>query len=144
MSQRPAILYLASKLRQEAFRLLERELSRRGLQDLAPAHGDLLFVLLHSGPLTMMELARRTRRDKSTVSALVEQLATRGFVLRRRDAEDGRRVVVDLGARARKAAPELMRISAAMNRRMLQGFSAAELTQLSELLLRALRNLESE
>jgi DNA-binding MarR family transcriptional regulator len=61
--------------------------------------GAQLFVLqqLAEAPAqSLNQLAHRTRTHQSSVSTVVTRLVARGLVSRRRDAADGRRLVLDL------------------------------------------------
>lgn len=80
-----------------------RESSRAAEQELGVT-GAQLFVLTtlrEAEPLSVNELAERTRTHQSTVSVVVKRLALAGLV--RRDASDldARRVVLSLTARGR-------------------------------------------
>jgi len=77
----------------------------------ATTHGSLglsaaqLFVIqtLADAPqdLSVNELAERTYADQSTVSAVATKLEERGLVVRRRSAEDGRRVDLSVTRKGR-------------------------------------------
>jgi len=80
---------LAFQLRAEATRRLRAE----GI-DLTAEEWSLLMVLWRDGPTSMIALARRTLRDRTTVTRLVDRLIAKDLVERRPDPEDGRSVVV--------------------------------------------------
>ena len=96
-----AIFFYASRLRDEGNRLIIGALKEAGLTDIAPSHGDILAHLLAGGPCHMGVLARRIRRTRSTMTALVEKLERAGYVERRPDPADARGVLVCLTDRAR-------------------------------------------
>ena len=62
---------------------------------------------LARGPLGQLELGRRLRLEKSTVSRLVGQLAARAWVERRVDQRDGRAVLLHLTPAGQQAAEQL-------------------------------------
>ncbi|UYQ65870.1 MarR family winged helix-turn-helix transcriptional regulator [Streptomyces peucetius] len=66
-----------------------------------------LSELAQEGELRQVELARRLRLQKSTVSRLVRQLSTRDWVERAPAPDDGRGVVLRLTAAGRRAAQNL-------------------------------------
>lgn len=66
-----------------------------------------LGELAQEGELRQAELTRRLRLQKSTVSRLVTQLSTRGWVERAPAPEDGRGVVLRLTTAGREAARNL-------------------------------------
>jgi DNA-binding MarR family transcriptional regulator len=72
------------------------------------------------GPLPQQELARRLRLEKSTVSRLVGQLITRGWVQRGKRDGDARLVWLELTDAGRKAAGELAAARAAKFTRLLE------------------------
>jgi DNA-binding MarR family transcriptional regulator len=63
-----------------------------------------LSELQQHGPLTQLELARRLRLEKSTVSRLVAQLHGRGWLRRGKRDGDGRLVWLELAAAGHQAA----------------------------------------
>jgi DNA-binding MarR family transcriptional regulator len=67
--------------------------------------GAQLFVLVQLGEreaASINELAERTMTHQSSVSVVVSKLEEKGFVRRRRDAADGRRVQIELTAAGRR------------------------------------------
>jgi DNA-binding MarR family transcriptional regulator len=64
-------------------------------------------VLAERGALTQTELAHRLRLTKSTVSRLVDQLETRGWVRRDAGAGDAPTRLVTVTAEGAKAGPEI-------------------------------------
>ena len=71
-----------------------------------------LGELDRDGPLTQTDLAGRLRLEKSTVSRLVTQLTTRGWVQRARHDGDARLVWLELTDAGRTAAAALARARA--------------------------------
>lgn len=53
-----------------------------------------LFLLSRYGPLTVGEIAHHTGLTMPSITSLVDRLEARGFVLRIRDTQDRRRVIV--------------------------------------------------
>jgi DNA-binding MarR family transcriptional regulator len=83
-----------------------------------------LGELGRDGPLTQLELARRLRLEKSTVSRLVSQLATRGWVQRGKRDGDARLVLLELTDSGRKAAADLAAARAARFAQLLEAIPA--------------------
>lgn len=73
-----------------------KELELRGIEGLAPSHGDILVNLFKHGDLTMRELAERIQKDKSTITALVNKLVKLGYVEKYKDSSDSRINIVRL------------------------------------------------
>ncbi len=101
--------------------------------------GAQLFVIASlgdaEGPLSVGELARRTRTDQSTVSVVVSRLVEKGLIKRVTSSQDSRRVDLSLTAKGKalqKRAPVTVpqqRMAEALER-----LSAREAVALSRLL----------
>lgn len=78
------------------------------------------------GPLTMSEIAARTRMPLSTVTRVVDRLVARELVLRERPADNRRIVRVALNAEGRRAYRSALAHRTAGVRRMLQCLTEAE------------------
>jgi DNA-binding MarR family transcriptional regulator len=96
-----------------------------------------LSELLQHGTMTQLELGRRLRLEKSTVSRLVGQLAARGWVERVPNPGDARSVQVSLTSAGHTAAGELAAARAAKFARLLDAIPEPE----RDSVLRALRIL---
>ena len=62
----------------------------------------VMLVLWESAPLSVGELGTRLLLDSGTLTPLLKRLESAGLVLRQRDPEDERRVVIDLKAAGRQ------------------------------------------
>lgn len=80
---------LAFQLRSEATRRLQAS----GV-DLAVEEWALMMVLWREQEIGMGELARRTLRERTTVTRVLDRLSAKGLVERRADARDRRAMVV--------------------------------------------------
>jgi DNA-binding MarR family transcriptional regulator len=65
-------------------------------QGLSATEGKALDLLARHGALTAGQLAEHTRLAPASVTELVDRLEAKGFVRRRRDVRDRRRVLVEL------------------------------------------------
>lgn len=83
-------LYSAGNLMTRLYRPLLEPLGLTYPQYLA------MLALWERAPQTMGELSRRLRLDSGTLAPLFNRLEARGLVTRTRDAEDERRVLVEL------------------------------------------------
>ncbi len=81
---------LVSQVHQLGGRVFSRILRRRGIEDLNPAQGRIIFALWSGDGIPQAELAARTRLDKSTLAIMLSRLEDSGHVERRRDGADGR------------------------------------------------------
>ena len=99
-----SVLRLATQLVEE----IQAGLERRGFDDVRPAHG-FAFALLPAGGATVVELARHLDITKQAASQMVEELAGKGYVLRRPHPDDARArliVLTDKGWACTRAADE--------------------------------------
>lgn len=72
--------HIISKVRHAINGFLQERLQEAGCQGIVPSHGDILANLFVHGELTMTELARNIKRDRSTVTTLVSKLERQGMV----------------------------------------------------------------
>ena len=90
-------------------------------QPLPVSEAHALTEIAREGRLRQVELARRLRLEKSTVSRLVTNLVTRGWIRRHIADEDGRGVLLELteagaGAAHRLAEARQRRLTALLER----------------------------
>jgi MarR family transcriptional regulator, lower aerobic nicotinate degradation pathway regulator len=118
--------------------------SSRQAETRAGVTGAQLFVLqtLAEAPAASLnELARRTLTHQSTVSVVVDRLVRRGLVLKRRAADDARRVELRLSPRGRAL---VRRSPQAAQGRLIDGLRAlshGETGELARLLRRLVRTM---
>lgn len=134
-----AIFRNASRLREAGNAFILAELAREGLTGIAPSHGDILAQLLACESRNMGELARKTGRSKSTVTALVAKLEQNGYVERRPDPDDSRGVRVRLTPKGRALQPAFERISEGLERLVTSRLTAEEARQFDALLEKCLQ-----
>ncbi len=139
--QSDRIFHLISRLRDRTTRALQGQFDERGIGDIVPAHGGVLFAL-GAGPASMSELASVLERDNSTITTLVARLIERGYVARRVSDEDARSYQVTLTARGKRARRVVLVASRAVLGRFFSGMSASEQKTLTALVQRAYSNLE--
>lgn len=70
--------------------LIEGELTRKGVTDIAPCTGDIFFYLYEHGSCTLTEIAEQTSRAKPTASLTMKALVGRGYIEKRKSEEDSR------------------------------------------------------
>lgn len=63
-------------------------------QGLSPSEEKAIDELMRSGPMTAGELGEKTALAPASVTGLIDRLEAKGFALRVKDPEDGRRVLV--------------------------------------------------
>jgi DNA-binding MarR family transcriptional regulator len=84
---------LNADIRTAVARLYSRFRSERLPGEIADAALFVLTLLRKHGPLTLTELSDRARVTPASMSQTVNKLTADGYAVRRRDADDGRRVL---------------------------------------------------
>lgn len=101
--------------------------------------------LLQHGPLTAGDLARATGLTTASMTTVIDRLERAGFVVRRRNASDRRRVVVELQLdRARSEIVPLFMPVIRRWRKVLADYDERDLELLADFLTRIDDALESE
>jgi DNA-binding MarR family transcriptional regulator len=98
---------LSAELRTAVARIYRRFRSERGDGELGDAALGVLIQLHKTGPHTLTELCEADRVTAGSMSQTIRRLETGGFIARRKDATDGRRVLIELtpaGERTAQAA----------------------------------------
>ena len=134
-------LYIITNIRQRLFKFLDSELAKKDIKGIAPSYGDILFVLDQKGTITMQEVARYTIKDKSTISSVINKLEAGGFILKERDASDGRYTNLTLTEKAKKLRPVLFEISKKMNAKLFDGLGEEEKQTLFMLMEKVFKNI---
>ncbi|KQR48065.1 MarR family transcriptional regulator [Microbacterium sp. Leaf161] len=86
----------ATDLRMATFRLARRLRSARAVDAMSDAQLAVLATLLMHGRRTITALAERERVTAPSMTSMINGLEEQGFVIRTPDAEDRRRVQVDI------------------------------------------------
>jgi DNA-binding MarR family transcriptional regulator len=141
--KRDDIFALISRVRAAVYEYLAGALQERGIEGLAPSHGDILAALFREGQLGMTELARAIRRKKNTVTVLVAKLEEQGYIERVADQEDGRRSFVSLTRKGLAFRDHFSRISAGLLAKGLSGIDEAELEAARNCLEKMLANFQA-
>ena len=93
-----------------------------------------LIALMERDKQTAAELMERCNLDSATLSGLLDRLERDGFVLREKNASDGRSILVCLTDRGRTIGAGLTEAMVAANDELASRFSPEELGQLKVLL----------
>lgn len=127
-------LYAASNLITRRYRPLLAELGLTFPQYL------VMLVLWESEPLAVSAIGERLHLDSGTLTPLLKRLEAGGFVVRRRDEADERRVLISLTDAGRALRAPARRIPEAFRRNV--SFSAAETEPLAASLSQLIAALE--
>lgn len=128
------LLVLIARVRDKFNRYLLREFKEKGIEELSPSHGDILFVLASRKRATMRDLARHIDRDKSTLTSLVNKLEAGGYVVRTKDKNDSRITYIEATENARRIKTVMFSISRKLLRDTYKDFSDEEKRELIRLL----------
>lgn len=133
---------LVSMVRQLSHRVFWGMLREYGLEDLHPAQGKILSVLMDSPEgMTIGEIGYKTMLKKSTLTLMLRRMEGRGYLTRAADAADGRATRVCLTDKFKGQLPEFERVSQRMTDVYYRGFQDEEIDQFEAMLERILDNL---
>lgn len=99
----------------------------------------VLTIIGYYGPMSGTEVSKRASLEPAKVTRAVDLLAGKGYVLRRRDRNDRRKVVLSLSARGRRVYDAIEEIRYEMETELLSALTAGE----RETLYRVLDKLEA-
>lgn len=126
-----------------ANRFIVAQLRERGLEGIAPSHGDILARLFAAGELSMQDLAHAIGRDPSTVTALVKKLVAAGYVGTRKDPRDRRATIVSLTERGCSLQGDFQAVSCMLRDVQSQGIDAADFAVVRQVLAAVRGNFEN-
>ncbi|MGE5417940.1 MAG: MarR family winged helix-turn-helix transcriptional regulator [Acidobacteriota bacterium] len=134
---------LIGRIRRKVNRYIETEMKARGLDGIVVSQGGILGVLYrHQGKLSMKEIADLIRRDKSTVTYLVNKLTDVGYVAKIPDEKDSRVINVCLTDKAYEVEHVFTAISEGMLQRLYHNLTDKEAEQLEMLLEKVNENFD--
>lgn len=90
----------------------------------------VLAVLAKHPPMSATEAGKRTSLQPDKVTRAVDSLTAKGLIRRRRDPADGRRTILSMSQKGRRAFAEIDRVRYAIESEFLEPLNAAELKQL--------------
>ena len=131
-----------SRIREQANKLIVRELRQRGVEGIVPSHGEIMVHLFAAKECTMQNLAKQINRTKPTVTVLIEKLVACGYVVKEKSAEDNRVTLIKLTAKGWELKPIFEVISAKMNAVVYQGLCEEEAEMLEKVLTQINGNLD--
>ena len=87
---RNSIGFLLAKASQKWNDLLYQEFCKAGFEDLRPSYGSILVPLYEEDGLSLGELGRRAGLSKQTMTTMIRNIESKGFVKIVADTSDGR------------------------------------------------------
>lgn len=101
-----------ARIRELANLLIEKELQKRSIEGVVPAHGPVLrFLFEQKGAVPIKDVVEAVGRVKSTVTVMIATLEKYGFVRKAECEKDNRVVRVELTARGKKLRGDFEAIS---------------------------------
>lgn len=94
--------------------------------------------------ITATDICRDYRHDQGALTRVIDQLETRGLIERRRSAQDRRVVELHLTAQGRKTIESLIPVVVERLNTALEGFTTAEVSELTRLLVKLVARVEQE
>jgi len=133
--------HLINRLARLSLRWTEERLQPLGL---STGQIPVLYLLRDGAALTQKELARLVRIEQPTMALLLARMERDGLIRRTDNPNDKRSSLISLTTFGLKKLPLARAVLSEGNKEALKGFTDREITTLSKLLLRALRNLNPE
>jgi DNA-binding MarR family transcriptional regulator len=136
------IFSIVAAVRKRGNHLIERELEKRDLEGIVPAHGPVFSALFEAdGPVSLKRIVERTGRVKSTVTGMVRTLEKHGYVHRSPSERDGRSWNIGLTKKGEQVRQAFREISSTLLDRAWKDFSPSERQDLATLLEKLRDNL---
>ncbi len=138
------IVYFMSRARKKMISFIEKKLIENNLDGIIPSHGNILTALYeNNGKLTMKQIAQITRKDKSTITPLINKLLQLGYITKEKHETDKRSTYILLTSQGYQLKETYEKISSEVSATAYKGFSPEEKAQFLTLLKRLTDNFTS-
>ncbi|MCW8125320.1 MarR family winged helix-turn-helix transcriptional regulator [Microbulbifer halophilus] len=137
MPDTPSLEFTLGALMIELRKVMIRSLARAGLE-LSPPQTQLLQMIGTEPGISAGALARRSGRDKATITRMLSPLVAEGWILRSPDPEDARRQQLSLSDGGMEVLKKIRVARRGAHEQFFNALSAAEKKQLSGLLRKCL------
>lgn len=131
--------YLLHESRNTLVREMDKSLAPLGITN---AQFRVVVGIAHDRARTLSEFARFLDMDTGAMKRLLDRVEEKGWIKRKRHPEDRRTLLLELTDEGRAIYPQIMERVLEVNRRMLEGFSAVDETQLQYFLQKLTANAE--
>ncbi|WP_297523240.1 MarR family transcriptional regulator [uncultured Clostridium sp.] len=136
------IVHFMSKTRKKMLKFIQKELVENNLEEIDPSYGNILTALYESDEaLTMNQIAKRTSKDKSTITVLVNKLYKLGYIEKVKSTKDNRVTYIVLTKKAQDIKDKYIKICRNLNQTVYADFSDDEKEVFLTLLKRMNDNL---
>lgn len=121
------IVFFISRTKKKMISFIEKKLLENDLNGLIPSHGNILTALYeNNGKLTMKRIAEITRKDKSTITPLINKLLKLGYITKVKDETDKRITHIILTSEGNRIKEKYKAISGEVYATAYKGFSQEE------------------
>jgi DNA-binding MarR family transcriptional regulator len=128
-----------ARIREAANLLIERELKKRSIQGLVPAHGSaLMFLFQQNKAVPIKAVVENIKRVKSTVTVMINTLEKHEYVKKLPCETDNRVTYVELTPKGRKLQKDFDEISKGLLAKLYGGIAKTE----REVLVKQLNQIE--
>jgi len=110
--------------------------------DITPHHYWMLMVLLKGAPMSLGELTRAMWMDNPTVSRMVQQMESRGYLTVGPDPSHGRRIRIQLTTEGQALCEKLVKIDDDFHENSQKSMTTEEVATLRHGLSKFIRNLD--
>ena len=131
---------LISQIHQISQRVWYDVLSHNGLSDLAGARGRVIFALWNEDNIPIKKLVERTSLDKATLTGIIDRLERDGYVKRIPSPDDKRATLISRTGKDEIFKSKIPEVSKQQNKLFYKGFSASEIKDFENYLIRILQN----
>ncbi len=139
------IVHFLSSTKKKMIKFIQNELKENNLSEIDPSYGNILTVLYESdGILTMNEIAKKTGKDKSTITVLANKLCNLGYIEKVKCENDNRITYIKLTEKAYDIKDKYMQICKNLNKTVFNDFSDVEKKEFLRLLKKMNNNLSEK
>jgi len=132
--------FYISRIKQVQDRVFCKMLENAGI-DISSGQGRILYVLWQESPLSIGEIGKRASLAKTTMTAMLKRLESKGIVLRTFDKLNKRQINVSLTIEAEHMKERYQKVSDDMTQVFYKGFSNLEIIEFEKKLGKILNNL---
>ena len=135
-----SIGYMVRNAHRAYDRLLGEQLAKHNVLS---GQYSLLRVLWHEDNLSQIEVAKRMKIERASLTIMLNTVEKAGLISRNVDANDRRKLLISLTRKGRALESALIPLGTRVNTIALEGLSERETSTLRSLLGRVIANLES-
>jgi MarR family transcriptional regulator, organic hydroperoxide resistance regulator len=134
------IVHFISRTRKKMLNFIKEKLVENDLNGLIPSHGNILTALYqNNGKLTMKKIAEITKKDKSTITPLINKLLELGYIIKVKDEKDKRVTYIILTEKGKEIKGKYNTISNEVYNTAYKNFSEEE----KEIFLKLLKKMNN-